>query len=333
VVSSGRFTMGAHVSAFEKAFAEEIGTRYAVMCNSGSSANLLMVAAYTLRFEAGTVIAPVLSWPTSYSPFQQYGWKINFVDIDDSLTLDCIEAKSRAEFYERSSYAPPVVLAVNILGNACEFSHFGYLPPTILEDNCESLGATYQGKRTGSFGVMASHSFFFAHHLSTMEGGMVTTNDEYFYNMLLSLRSHGWTRHLPKDNPLRAKVADFEFIYPGYNVRPMELQGAIGLKQLAKLEQIVKMRRENAARFPFPKQREIGESSWFGFAVKKTEQIERCCETRPVVTGNFLRSPSAKYYRVLNPNDAFPVADRITDEYVYIGNHGRPIDWAQVFHD
>lgn len=329
VLRSGQTTMGAQVRAFEDEFASYIGTKYAVMVNSGSSANLLMVAAYTLRYGAGTVIAPVLSWPTSYNPFQQYGWQFRFVDIDDSLCM--APAAVHAQLARESSPESCVVLACNILGNACDYGQFDDCV-YVLEDNCESLGATYQGQKTGTFGVMATHSFFFSHHLNTMEGGMITTDDRHFYEMLLCLRSHGWTRHLPAENVLGATVGAFEFLMPGYNVRPMEVQAAIGRVQLGKLDAIVAQRRLNAAAFPIPCQREVGESSWFGFAVDRTPQIEATCETRPVVTGNILRTPLAQYYRqVPGGPTSFPVADRVTERQVYIGNHSQPIAWETVF--
>ena len=326
VLRSGQTTMGAQVAAFEDEFATAIGTKYAVMVNSGSSANLLMVAAYTLRYGAGTVIAPVLSWPTSYNPFHQYGWAFAFVDIDDSLGMD---PQGAAQAWVASA-RPRVMLACNILGNACEFSAWPSRMP-ILEDNCESLGAVYEGQRTGTFGVMATHSLFYSHHLCTMEGGVITTNDRHFYELLLCLRSHGWTRHLPADNVLGATVGPFHFLLPGYNVRPMEVQAAIGRVQLGKLDEIVRVRRENAARFPLRCQREVGESSWFGFAVERSPVVEAACETRPVVAGNILRTPLARFYRqTVASASAFPVADRVMDQQVYIGNHAQVIDWRPL---
>lgn len=326
VLRSGNTTMGAQVRAFEDEYATATGTKYAVMVNSGSSANLLMVAAYTLRYGPGTMIAPVLSWPTSYNPFQQYGWRFAFVDIDDSLCLDPDAVK---DMVIRSGAV--AILGCNILGNCCDYARLpGGLH--ILEDNCESMGARYQGQTAGSFGVMGTHSTFFSHHLSTMEGGLITTNDRVFYEMLLSIRSHGWTRHLPADNVLGATVGAFEFIYPGYNVRPMEVQAAIGRVQLQKLPELVRQRRANAATFPFKAQREVGESSWFGFAVDKTPAIEATCETRPVVAGNILRTPLAGFYRSFEQGTrGYRVADRVTDQQVYLGNQGVPIDWARVF--
>lgn len=324
VVRSGRFTMGEKTQAFEADFARFIGTKYAVACNSGSSANLIMVAAYTLRYGPGTVVVPAVAWSTSYSPFQQYGWKLVFVDIDETLNYNLVELWNAVE-----SLDDPVILAVNLLGNS---NHFNGFPRKchILEDNCESLGAEYEGRKTGSFGVMASHSTFFSHHICTMEGGVVTTNDEWFYHALLCLRSHGWTRHLPEHNVFHVKPGKFEFLFPGYNVRPTEIQCALGIEQLKKLPGFITARRDNASRFPLKTQKEIGQSSWFGFTVFD-EDRERVngCETRPVVTGNFTRSPSIKYYNH-TVHGRLEYADYVHDKALFIGNHHYRIGWEHL---
>lgn len=320
VLDSGRYTMGQETRAFEQAYADYTGTKYAVACNSGSSAVLLMVAAWTLRHGPGTVVVPAVGWSTSYSPFQQYGWTLRFVDIDPhtlNYDLDALHAASKGA---------DLILAINLLGNPNSFDEFPALP--VLEDNCEAMGAKYRGKRTGSFGAMAAHSTYFSHHICTMEGGLVTTDDEFFYHMLLSIRSHGWTRHLPEQNVFGVKPAMFEFIYPGYNLRPTEMQCAIGQEQLKKLPAFVEQRRENASRFPFKTQKEIGESSWFGFVVygDDREKVVGKYEHRPVVTGNFLRQPAIKFYR----HEVFGKmrgADHIHDNAVMIGNSHLRIDW------
>jgi CDP-6-deoxy-D-xylo-4-hexulose-3-dehydrase len=309
--------MGKRVLAYEEAFARYIGTKYAVACNSGSSANLLMVAAYTLKFGKGTAIVPSVSWSTSYSPFQQYGWKLVFLDVDrETLNYRPVDLWRAVEKYE-----DPVVLAVNLLGNPNDFNAFPR-KVHVLEDNCESLGAEYDGRKTGSFGLMASHSTFFSHHICTMEGGVVTTNDKDLYQMLLSLRSHGWTRGLPNSN------GPFEFIYPGYNVRPTEIQAAIGLEQLKKLPRFIDARRDNAKSFPFKTQKETGKSSWFGFAVfgADCDRVKGFAETRPVVSGNFTRQEVIKHYDY-EIMGSLENADYIHDHACFIGNHHYPINW------
>jgi CDP-6-deoxy-D-xylo-4-hexulose-3-dehydrase len=322
VIHSGRYTIGKKTQEFEEAYAAYVGTKYCVAVNSGSSANLLMVAAWTLRYGAGLVVVPAVGWATSYSPFQQYGWTLVFVDIDrDTLNYSIPHLNHAC-----TTYAPDLILAINLLGNSNQFHSFPAGVP-ILEDNCESMGATYAGKVTGSFGVMASHSTYFSHHICTIEGGMVTTDDEYFYHMLLSLRSHGWTRHLPVDNKLSVIPDKFGFILPGYNVRPTELQCAVGIEQLKKLPQFIETRRYNARNFPCHTQKEIGTSSWFGFAVFGEDRkrfVDH--ETRPIVTGNFLRQPVISYYDYLVHGE-MTNANYIHDEGIMIGNSHERIQW------
>ena len=320
-LDSGDLTMGRKVAEFERVFADYIGTRYAVMVNSGSSANLLMVAAWTLRYGKGTVIVPALGWSTSYSPFQQYGWKLRFVDIDrETLNYDL---KGLWQANEKDD--ADLLLAINILGNPNDFGGFPRRL-RILEDNCESLGAEYGNRRTGSFGVMSSHSLFYSHHICTVEGGVITTDDEHFYHMLLALRSHGWTRHLPKDNVFGEKPEAFRFILPGYNVRPTEIQGAVGLEQMKKLDKIIDVRRDNARRFPLKTQKEIGKSSWYGFAVFGGSL--NGYETRPIVSGNFVRHPAIKYYDY--EAGELPNTDWVSEHGLMIGNHPTPIDWHDI---
>ena len=322
VINSGRVTIGPKVEEFEKAYAKYCGTKYCVAVNSGSSANLLMVAAWTLRYGAGNVVVPAVGWSTSYSPFQQYGWHLIFVDVDrETLNYDmeALHSACRANHVD-------MILSINLLGNPCDYMNFPTGVP-ILEDNCESMGATYNGRKTGSFGVMASHSTYFSHHICTMEGGMITTNNEYFHQMLLSLRSHGWTRHLPQHNVFGVRPAKFEFILPGYNVRPTEIQAAIGLEQLKKLDGFVEQRRENASRFPFKTQKECGQSSWFGMAVFGADRDHFTdYETRPIVTGNFLRQDVCKFYSY-KVHGRLDNADYVHEQGMMIGNSHERIDW------
>lgn len=323
VIASGNVTMGAKTKQFEEAFARYIGTRYCVAVNSGSSANLLMVAAYTLKHGPGTVIVPAVGWATSYSPFQQYGWKLVFVDVDrETLNYDLKALWGAVEKHE-----DPVILAINLLGNPNEF--YGFPRKChILEDNCEAMGAEYDGKKTGSFGVMGTHSTYFSHHICTMEGGLITTNDEWFYHALLSLRSHGWTRHLSEKNVFDVKPEKFSFILPGYNVRPTEVQCAIGLEQLKKLPRLIEGRRRNASAFPCRTQKQIGKSSWFGFAIHERDwQRFAEYESRPVVTGNFLRQPVIKHFNYEVFGD-LKNADYVHDHMRMIGNSHETMPFA-----
>ena len=209
VVSSGHFTMGPKVLEFEENFANFTGTKFALMCNSGSSANLLMIAALHYRnnrsINAGDeIIVPAVSWSTSYFPLVQYGLRLKFVDIDiHTLNYDLEKLESAI------SHKTKVILAVNLLGNINDFTEINKMIEDkeiiVIEDNCESMGACLNGKKSGAFGLMASHSCFFSHHISTMEGGLVSTNDEELYQIMVCLRAHGWTRNLPDSNFVSGK--------------------------------------------------------------------------------------------------------------------------------
>ena len=203
VILSDQFTMGSKVKEFEDNFAQYFGTKYAVMVNSGSSANLLMVAALrlsddpNLKLNAGDeIIVPAISWSTTYAPLQQYGLSLKFVDVDLfslNYNLEMLESAISSK--------TKAIMAVNLLGNPNNFDRINELTEnkgiTLLEDNCESMGAKFKGQLTGTFGVSGSFSFFYSHHISTMEGGMVITNNDELFQLMLSLRSHGWTRNLP----------------------------------------------------------------------------------------------------------------------------------------
>ena len=359
VIDSNMFTMGPRVAAFEKAFAEAIGSKYCVMVNSGSSANLVMVAAlfYTSddsrRLKAGDeVIVPAVSWSTTYYPLHQYGLKLKFVDIDpNTLNLDISAVRSAI------SSRTKAIFAVNLLGNPCDFAALHQIAKdhslVIIEDNCESMGATLGGKQAGTFGLMGSFSTFFSHHISTMEGGLVCTDDEELCHILLCLRAHGWTRNLPDVNRVTGRKStdpfeeSFRFVLPGYNLRPLEMEGALGIEQIKKLPRLIEERRRNGARWveamiDHPDlliQCETGKSSWFGFSlvIRNNSKLERPIlvhtlrelgfECRPIVTGNFAKNPVVKYfnYEIFG---TLSNADRIDTHGLFIGNHHYPIDEA-----
>ena len=350
VIASKKFTMGPMVKKFEFNFAKFFGSKYAIMTNSGSTANLLMVASLFMKKginikKGDEVIVPAVSWSTTYFPFHQYGLKLVFVDIDsDTLNLDLNKLKKAI------GKKTKIICAVNLLGNPNDFSQLKKIAKKnniiVLEDNCESMGAKFKKKYTGTYGLMGTFSTFFSHHISTIEGGVVVTNDKELYHILLSLRAHGWTRDLPVNNLITGiKSSDnfyesFNFVLPGYNVRPLEFSGAIGIVQLKKLNYFLKIRRDNAKYFkrlfsnhPFISiQKECGESSWFGFSllIKKNSIIKRKkiidllkrndVEVRPIVTGNFLKQPALKYinYKVSGKIEA---AQYIHQNGIYIGNH------------
>ena len=325
VIDKDTYTMGSSVTQFERDFCKFMGSKYSVMVSSGSAANLIATAAlfYTknpMLKRGDEVIVPAVSWSTTYFPLQQYGLKLKFVDINlETLNYDLRMLASAITDKTK------MIMVVNLLGNPNDFDMINDLIKGrnifILEDNCESLGAEYKGQKTGTFGIMGTFSTFFSHHMSTMEGGFVVTDDEELYHILLSIRTHGWTRNLPKENKVSNKSDDwfeesFRFVLPGYNVRPVEMSGAIGVEQLKKLPSFLKQRRENAKLFvklfqnhsDFLIQKEIDNSSWFGFSlivksesnsnrkevVRKLQDSNIDC--RPIVAGNFTKNEVMKFF-------------------------------------
>lgn len=357
VIKSDKYSMGKEVLRYEADFASYFGAKHAVMTSSGSAANLIMIAAMFFskdenrRLERGDeVIVPAVSWSTTYFPLQQYGLKVKFVDID-AATLNIDLEKLKNAITDKTK----VILAVNLLGNPNDFdaihSLIGDREITLLEDNCESLGAVFRERKAGTFGLMGTFSSFYSHHIATMEGGCVVTDDEELYHILLVIRAHGWTRNLPKKNLVSGTKSDdffdeaFKFVLPGYNVRPLEMSGAIGIEQLKKLPDFLAKRCENAAFFvelfqnhPYLDiQREIGTSSWFGFSlvIKQGSKIKRPelvnllnksgVETRPIVTGNFLKNTEVLTYFDYEVFGTLENAELIENNGLFVGNHHNDI--------
>ncbi len=348
VIDSDNYTMGKHVAQFETNFAKFINRKFCLMVSSGSAANLISIASFfytknPMLKKGDEVVVPAVSWSTTYFPLQQFGLKLKFVDIDlNTLNYDLNALESAITIKTK------MIVAVNLLGNPNDFDTIIKIIKDknifIFEDNCESLGAEYKGKKTGTFGDISSFSTYFSHHISTMEGGFVTTDNEELYHILLSLRAHGWTRNLPKKNFVANKSDDwfeesFRFVLPGYNVRPIEISGAIGVKQLEKTPSFLKKRRENAKLFVklfknhpnYLIQKDIDKSSWFGFSLilkqdsklKRKEIIDLLqknkIECRPIVTGNFVRNEVMKYFDY-EVHDELKNADYLHDNGFFVGN-------------
>jgi CDP-4-dehydro-6-deoxyglucose reductase, E1 len=348
VIDRDIYSMGDSVAQFEQDFSKFINRKYSVMVSSGSAANLIATAAlfYTknpMLKKGDEVIVPAVSWSTTYFPLQQYGLKLKFVDIDlDTLNYDLGALESAI------SNKTKMIMVVNLLGNPNDFDAIKNLIKDkdifTFEDNCESLGAEYKGKKTGTFGVMGTFSTFFSHHIATMEGGFVTTDDEELYHVLLSLRAHGWTRNLPQKNHVSNKSDDwfeesFRFVLPGYNVRPVEMSGAIGIEQLKKLPLFLKQRRENAKLFvelfknhpDFLIQKDIDNSSWFGFSliIKPGSSLirkdvinklqENKIDCRPIVTGNFTRNEVMSFFDY-EVHKELTNADYLHENGFFVGN-------------
>ena len=350
VIKSGQFTQADEVRKFEEQFAAWHGSRYAIMVNSGSSANLVAVAAlfYVSKrpLQRGDeVIVPAISWATTYHPLQQYGLKLRFVDVEiDSVNMDVSQLEAALTPQTRA------IVAVSILGNPAKLDVIRAFADRhglhLIEDNCESLGARLpDGKLAGTFGHLNTFSFFFSHHISTMEGGMVLTDNEELSHLVRSMRAHGWTRDLGGNSPIYEPRPDgffeaYRFILPGYNVRSTEMSGAIGQVQLRKLPAMIEQRRKNLALFEkffgadsrFIIQKQYGQSSSFCFPIVLTstdpdlrgrvfEALKMHDIGYRIVTGGcFTRHDVIHHYKY-DTVGKLPNANRIHDFGFFIGNH------------
>lgn len=349
VIASNRFTIGPHVAEFEDAFARYHGRKYAVMVNSGSSANLLCVAALFYKKDrplqrGDEVIVPAISWATTYTPLQQYGLRLKIVDIElDTINMDTSQLAAAVGPRTRA------IVGVSILGNPAALDVMRRFADErglyFIEDNCESMDAELGGRKAGTYGHLSTFSSFFSHHISTMEGGMVTTDDRELFELVKSMRAHGWVRDLPADSVIFDKRSDdfyeaYRFILPGYNVRPIELSGAIGVEQLKKLPGMTVARRKNWALFQrlfrgdnrFIIQRENGKSSAFSFTIilnpdaklprsRIMEALKNADIGYRIITGGCItRHDVIKHYDY-ECVDKLPNANLAHDQGFFVGNH------------
>jgi CDP-6-deoxy-D-xylo-4-hexulose-3-dehydrase len=349
VIASNRYTIGPNVAAFEDAFAAYHNRKYAVMVNSGSSANLLCVAALFYKKNrplkrGDEVIVPAISWATTYHPLQQYGLKIKIVDIElETINIDARQLEKALGPKTRA------IMGVSILGNPAALDVMRRFADEhgiyFIEDNCESMDAELAGRKAGTFGHLSTFSSFFSHHISTMEGGMVTTDDRELFELVKSMRAHGWVRDLPADSVIFEKREDdfyeaYRFILPGYNVRPLEMSGAIGIEQLKKLPAMTAERRKNWAHFVklfggdnrFIIQRENGKSSAFSFTIvlnpdaglsrpKIMKALSDADIGYRIITGGCItRHDVIKHYEY-ECLDQLPNANLVHDQGFFVGNH------------
>jgi CDP-6-deoxy-D-xylo-4-hexulose-3-dehydrase len=347
-----RVTMGAKVKQFERAFSDFYGWSHGVVSNSGSSANLLAVAAIAnpetrdaLR-PGDEVIVPALSWSTTVWPLIQCGLVPVVVDIDPkTLNIDPNEIEAAIGPRTRG------VMIVPVYGNPCAMDAIVDICKrrnlVLIEDCCEALDAFYDGKPVGKFGRVATFSFYFSHHMTTLEGGITVTDDFELAELMRILRAHGWIREVEDRERWMKRFPDFHprflFVNLGYNLRATELQGAMGLVQLPKLAGFVQTRRENAAWFrrelsqcgdffDFQEETPKGRPSWFGFPIKVragapfkigelTQALEAAhIETRPIICGNIARQPAIKLYAHRVHGD-LKYASEVMERGFSFGNH------------
>jgi CDP-6-deoxy-D-xylo-4-hexulose-3-dehydrase len=357
---STRVTMGDRVRAFEREFTSHCGWEHGVMSNSGSSANLLAIAALANPARADhlrpgdEVIVPALSWSTTVWPLIQLGLVPVIVEIDPrtwNIDPDAIIA----------AIGPRTrgVMIVPVYGNPCDMDAITSICDAhdlvLIEDCCEALGAAWDSRPVGCFGTVGTYSFYYSHHISTVEGGISITEDRELADLMRILRSHGWIRDIEDKRQwtdLHPDVDErFLFVNVGYNLRPTELAGAMGSVQLPKLAGFVEARRFNAAWFSeqlghfgdlFTFQHELpkASSSWFGFGALlsadapfsvddlRRHLARRGVETRPIICGNIARQPALRMYahRAVEP---LPNADAVMRRAFSFGNHQALTDQAR----
>ncbi len=341
-----RLTKGKITLEFESKWSRWLGMKYSVFCNSGSSANLLMFYALLLsgKLRNKKVVVPSVGWVTSIAPAIQFGFEPIMCEADkDTFGLDLDHLESILK-----KYRPSTVMMVQVLGVPHKMKEimalkdkYGFI---LLEDTCAAIGASYNGKKAGAFGDMSSFSFYFGHQMSTIEGGMVSTNDKTYNQLLLMLRSHGWSKDLDlavhRSLIKKYKIDDFHspfvFYEPGFNLRSTDLNAYLGIGQVEKLDWIISRRQENHLRYKlhlgehfYIQKPEVGSvicSIHFGLIAKDIRQrqsivsalVKNGIETRIFSAGNLGLHP---FWINRYGKASFPVADRIHHCGLFLPNN------------
>jgi CDP-6-deoxy-D-xylo-4-hexulose-3-dehydrase len=354
VLLSKKITMGEITHSFEKEFSKYMNVNYALMTNSGSSANLLAAFALInpkkknfLR-RGDEFIIQSLCWSTSLWPMIQAGLKPKFIDVNfDSFNIDYNELTKVA------SKKTKAIMLVHVLGNSTNMSlvskYCKHNKIYLIEDTCESLGSKYKNKFLGTFGDFGTYSFYYSHQITSGEGGMIVCNSKEDYHIINSMRAHGWDRGIVKN---KKKLHTFNFINSGFNLRPTDIAAAIGLNQFRRLNHFKKVRAQNKEKiikslinskkwnnqFKFFKQVKNLEPSWFGFPLiinntnlnRKNKFLsylrENGIETRPIISGNFMNQKSIELYKLNEKKQKFKNAQKIEDTGFFMGLHTQPIE-------
>lgn len=360
VLRSRHITMSKITKKFEENFAKKIGSKFAVMTNSGSSANLLAISCLTNplnnnKYKANDeVIIPAVCWSTTLWPIYQNNLKPVFVDVElDTFNIDIKEIEKKITKKTKA------IFLVHVLGTSANMNELLKISKKykidLIEDTCESLGARFNQKNLGTFGRFGTYSFYYSHQITSGEGGMIVCDNKKDYNILKSLRSHGWARDTDLNKSLKKKYKDvdnnFLFVGPGYNVRPMDLQAAIANNQFNRLDSFMKIRNDNRNKiidslknnekwdnqFSFVKISKLVSPSWFGLPIminkkfysKKKKFLSflssKNIENRPIISGNFLNQPAAKLYNLNYSNKDFKNSNLIEKGGFFIGLHTKKI--------
>ncbi len=356
VLLSGRLTMSQITKKFEEYFAQKIGSKFALMVNSGSSANLL--ALFCLinplrkkKLKKGDeCIVPALCWSTSLWPIIQAGLKPVLADVNlKTFTLDLENIKKKITKRTKA------VMILNVLGNCSEMEKIKtYLNKKkifLIEDSCEALGSKYKKKYLGTYGDFGTYSFYYSHQVTSGEGGMIVCNSKEDFNILKSLRAHGWDREINKKN-----IKNFNFINEGFNLRPLDITAAIGFNQFKRLSKLKSTRaknRNNLIKFIksskkwndqysfFNPQKNL-DPSWFGFplminnkSVKSKKSFlkylnKNKIETRPIISGNFANQPAIKKYNIKYKKKDLKNSQEIEDRGFFIGLPTKILDSSKI---
>jgi len=342
LLGGNRLTKGPITKEFEEVFAKYIGSRFAIMVNSGSSANLLMIYALqeSGRLRNNKVVAPAVSWVTTVAPLMQFGFDVHLCDcnpVDLGLDIDQFEWICKVK-------KPSMAILVHVLGHANDMGRVMEICDrygvTLLEDACEALGSVAQGRKLGGLGKAGSYSFYYGHQISTIEGGMVVTDDSDLYARMLSIRSHGWARDV--DPAVHAKwrsdydvdeVRDlYTFYHAGFNLRSTDLNAFLGLSQIKKIDRIVDVRERNFGTYRdqlggfWSQSSETDRLSHFAYGVLVENRLETYqflksngVETRPLICGSVGRHPF--WVRKMGRETRLPNADVVHDYGLYLPNH------------
>ena len=352
VLKSKQLTISSRTKNFEKYFTKKFNSKFSLMVNSGSSANLLalqcLINPYRKnRLKPGDeVIIPTLCWSTSLWPIIQSGLTPIFIDINqNTLNIDENEIKKKI------SKKTKAILLVHVLGNSCDMDQILKIKKKynliLIEDTCESIGSKFNKKYLGTFGDFSSFSFYSSHQISSGEGGMICCKNKEDYDIILSLRSHGWSRGTSFESKIykKNKNLDKKFIFfnSGYNLRPTEVSAAIGHNQLKKLKKFIKIRKINRLKIiqrikhnsylnnkiDFFYENKNVNPSWFGIPIKILKKIKEKkrilynlekngVETRPIISGNFAKQPASIKYK-LSLKRKFPMTDKVYNSSFFIG--------------
>jgi CDP-4-dehydro-6-deoxyglucose reductase, E1 len=351
-LKSGNLTAGKKVKEFEEKFADYFGVKNAIMVNSGSSANLLAMSALANPLDkklnyGDEVIVPALTWSTTVFPIIQMGAVPVFVDSDVSYQM------AEAEIPEMITKKTRAIMPVHILGNMCNMRAIKQIAKEhnlfVIEDTCEALGSKYNGKYAGTIGDIGTYSFYFTHHISTIEGGMVVSNNSELVDTMRMMRNHGMTRDSNKLASLKKKYPNidprFMFGNIGYNIRSSDLNATLGITQLDKLDEIIKARKFNAFLvndvleeysdvLELPTTQDHIDNSWFAypitvnsntanFTVKEFKKYleSKSIETRPLIAGNLAEQPIFKSGKVKFRKGNLFNAQKFMENGFYFGIH------------